>query len=134
LDIGDSAGAGQEFREILTQAHDRNLSSVALADGGLAALALRTHDSGAALQASAHALEVFDHVTGFRDVRTGPYLWRIRAEALLASGDATGAAEWGQRALDSLRRYDDPSSPDIAVAEATLRAASSAAHSKRAVH
>jgi len=129
LHLGDSSGASQEFREILMQSHDRNLSSVALAHGGLALLALRNHDSGATLQSSARALDVFDHVTGFRDVRMGPYLWRIRAEALLASGNPKAAAEWAQRALDSIRRYSHPSSRDIVTAEATFRAAVSAVHS-----
>ena len=129
LNHGDVSGAGEQFRAILTQAHDRNLFSVALAHGGLTLIAVKQHDSGAALQASARALEVFDHVTGFRDVRMGPYLWRIRAEALLESGDAKGAVEWAQRALDSDRRYDDPASPDIAMAETTLRAAAKAARS-----
>jgi hypothetical protein len=31
---------------------------------------------------------------------------------------------WAQKALEAERRYNDPSSPDIAAAEATLRAAS----------
>jgi hypothetical protein len=53
----------------------------------------------------------------------GPKLWRIRAEALLLSGDAQGARQLAQRALDADRLYDDPSSADIAEAEATLSAA-----------
>jgi serine/threonine-protein kinase len=122
LNHGDVSGAEGQFREILAQAHNRNLSSVALAYGGLALVAVKKQDSGAALQSSARALEVFDQVTGFRDVRTGPYLWRIRAEVLLESGDPGGAAEWAQRAVDSVRRYNDPGSRDVAITEAILQA------------
>ena len=123
LKHGDVSGSGAQFREILAQAHERNLFSVALAHGGLALIAVQQHDGATALQSSARALDIFDNVTGFRDVRMGPYLWRIRAEALLESGDARGAVEWARRALDSVRRYDDAASPDLAIAETTFRSA-----------
>jgi tetratricopeptide (TPR) repeat protein len=126
LNHGDVSGAEEQFREILTQAHERNLAPVALAHGGLALIAIRKHDRDSALQSSARALEVFDHVTGFRDVRMGPYLWRVRAEALLESGDARGAVEWAQRAADAIGRFNDPASRDRAAAEAMLRRAETA--------
>src|SRR5204862_21656 len=102
--------------------HHRNLAPTALAYGGLAQLAMARHDVGAAVEMSRLAVSTFDTVTGMRDVRTGPYLWRIRAEALLRAGDVSAAKSWAQRALDADRRYDDPSSRDIVEAEATLRA------------
>jgi eukaryotic-like serine/threonine-protein kinase len=126
LEHSDPDGAEKEFREILSQSHDRKLAPIALAYGGLARLAIIRHDPAAALAASSRALDVFDHVTGPRDVRMGPKLWRIRAEGLLQSGDATGARQLAQRALEAARRYDHPSSPDIAEAEATLSAANAA--------
>jgi tetratricopeptide (TPR) repeat protein len=126
LEHSDPDGAEQQFREILSQSHERKLAPVALAYGGLARLAIARHDAAAALAASSRAIEVFDHVTGLRDVRMGPKLWLIRAEGLLLSGDAPGARQMAQRALDADRRYDDPSSPDIAEAEATLSAAKAA--------
>jgi tetratricopeptide (TPR) repeat protein len=116
LEHSDPDGAEREFREILSQSHDRNLAPIALAYGGLARLAIVRHDPAAALAASSRALDVFDHVTGPRDVRMGPKLWRIRAEGLLQSGDATGARQLAQRALEADRRYDHSSSPDIAEA------------------
>jgi serine/threonine-protein kinase len=88
--------------------------------------AIRKHDRDSALQSSARALEVFDHVIGFRDVRMGPYLWRVRAEALLESGDARGAVEWAQRAADALGRFNDPASRDRVAAKALLRRAETA--------
>ena len=126
LEHSDPDGAEKEFREILSQSHDRKLAPIALAYGGLARLAIIRHDPAAALAASSRALDVFDHVTGPRDVRMGPRLWRIRAEGLLLSGDATEARQLAQRALEADRRYDHPSSPDIAEAEATLGAANAA--------
>jgi tetratricopeptide (TPR) repeat protein len=95
---GDLTEAGQQLREVLTQAHNRNLFSVALAHGELALLAVLQHDVPAALESSARAVDVFTNVTGFRDVRMGPYLWRIRAEVLLNAGDAAGARSGATRA------------------------------------
>jgi tetratricopeptide (TPR) repeat protein len=126
LEHSDPESAEKEFREILSQSYERKLAPIALAYGGLARLAIIRHDSAAALAASSRALDVFEHVTGPRDVRMGPKLWRIRAETLLQSGDATGARQLAQRALEANRRYDHPSSPDIAEAEATLSAANAA--------
>ena len=123
LNHGDAPGADAQFHEVLNQSHDRKLFSVALAHAGMASIAIKQHDGPAAVGASGRALEMFDHVTGYRDVRMGPALWRIRAEALLASGDARGAVEWARRALASYRAYDEPASLDIAAAEATLLAA-----------
>jgi hypothetical protein len=59
-------------------------------------------------------------VKAMHDVRYGPYLWRIHAEVLQQSGDLSGAQAWAHRALDADRRYDDPSSPDIIAAQATV--------------
>jgi tetratricopeptide (TPR) repeat protein len=126
LEHSDPDGAEKQFREILSQGHDRKLAPIALAYGGLARLAISRHDPAAALSASSRAIDVFDNLTGPRDVRMGPKLWRIRAEGLLESGDAQAALQLAQRALDADRRYDDPSSPDIAEAEATLSAAKAA--------
>jgi hypothetical protein len=122
----DVSGAEEQFREILTQAHERSSAPLALAYGGLALIAIEKHDRDSALQSSARALEVFDHVAGFRDVRMGPYLWRVRAEALLESGDARDAVEWGKRATAAIGRFNDPASRDRAAAKAMLRRAETA--------
>jgi hypothetical protein len=122
LKHGDVLGAGEQFSEILTQAHGRNLAAVALVHGGLALIAIRKHDRDSALQSSTRALDVFERVTGFRDVRMGPYLWRVRAEALLESGDARAAVEWAQRAGDAMDRFSDPASRGrVAVTEILRR-------------
>jgi serine/threonine protein kinase len=120
---GDARGAEREYREVLMQAHGRNIAPVVRAYGGLAQLALARRDVVQSLELSELATATADQARTEPDVRLGPPLWRIRAEALLLSGDATGAMTWAQKALDAERRFDDPSSPDIAAAEATLRAA-----------
>ena len=122
LTHADPDSANEQFLEVVAQDHGRRLSHVALAYGGLASVALRRNDIGAATDLARRAVELFDHVQGFRDVRMGPYLWRIYAQILLAAGDAQNARRWAQRALDADRLYDDPSSADISQAEETLRA------------
>jgi len=121
LGQGDLVGAQEQFDEVLSEAHGRKLTPIVLAHGGLARLALARGDISAALAESTAAIDLFEHVEGFRNVRTGPYLWLIHAEALRASGDRAGAHEGAQRALDASRRYDDPSAPSIHDAEASLR-------------
>jgi serine/threonine-protein kinase len=123
LSQGDVQGAAAEFDEIIARAGGRTLSHIALAYGGAARVALAREDVAAALAASRTALDLWDNVTGFRDVRMGPYLWLIHSEVLLRSGDAAGARSWATRALDARRRFDHPSSPSIVEAEAAVRAA-----------
>jgi serine/threonine-protein kinase len=123
LGQGDLAGAEEQFNEVVAQAHGRKLTPIVLAHGGLARLALARGDVAAAAAESAAAIDMFEHVDGFRNVRTGPYLWLIRADTLRRSGDSNAAREWAQRALDASRRYDDRSAASIRDAEASLRAA-----------
>jgi serine/threonine-protein kinase len=123
LEHGDAAGAEAEFREVLAKAQDRSLEAIALAHAGMARLALAHGDARQAIDANRRAMEIFDRVTGVRDVRSQPYLWLVQAQALRASGDDAGAREWAQRALDASRRYDDPAAPSIRAAEAAVQAA-----------
>ena len=123
LDRGDEGAAAEQFREVLAQAKDRHFAPIAFAHGGLARIALAHGDVPTALTEVRVAIETFDHPTGLRDVRGGPYLWLIESAALLRSGDAAGAREKAQRALDASRRYDDPAAQSIADAQAALRAA-----------
>jgi eukaryotic-like serine/threonine-protein kinase len=123
LGQGDLAGAEEQFNEVMAQAHARKLTPIALAQGGLASLAIARGDVPAAVAASVKAVDLFEHVDGFRNVRAGPYLWLVRSEALRRSGDAQAARKWAQRALDASRRYDDPSAGSIRNAEAALQAA-----------
>jgi len=121
-EAGDLAGAEEQFNEVVAQAHGRRLTPIVLTHGGLARLALARGDLATAAAESNAAIDMFEHVDGFRNVRTGPYLWLIRAEALRRSGDNGRAREWAQRALDASRHYDDPSAASIRNAQAAVQA------------
>jgi tetratricopeptide (TPR) repeat protein len=125
LGQNDLADAEQQFNEVIAQAHGRKLTPIVLAHGGLARLALARGDAATAGVESTAAIDMFEHVDGFRNVRTAPYLWLIRADALRRSGDNAGAREWAQRALDASRHYDDPSAPSIREAQAAVQAGQS---------
>ena len=121
---GNTTEAEAQFREVVRQAHGRNLAHVALAYGGLAQVALARADVAGAVASSGEAVRLFDEVSGFRDLRMGPYLWLIHSRALRETGDKAGARAWAARALEASRRYDDPAAPSIAEAEAAVQAAS----------
>jgi tetratricopeptide (TPR) repeat protein len=120
LDHGDFAGAQAQFDAVLAQSQSRTLEAIALAHGGIARLALERGDARAALDAGRKAVDTFDHVTGVRDVRSGPYLWLILARVLRTSGDDEGARDLARRALDASRRYDDPAAASLHDARAVL--------------
>jgi eukaryotic-like serine/threonine-protein kinase len=123
LDHGDVAGAEEQFLEVLNQAHDRKFAHEALALGGMARVAMAKGDTDSARNAGKRAVDLFDRVEGFRDVRMGPYLWQVYAQALMLAGDAKGAREWAQKALDADLRYDVVESPDVAQARDAVLAA-----------
>jgi len=118
----DVAGAEEQFRLVIAQENGRKFATFAMAHGDMAKVYLERGDFANALAESRSAVESFAHVTGRRDVRVGPFLWLIHAEALRRSGDSKGAGEWADRALQASRRYDDPSAASIRQAEAELRA------------
>jgi serine/threonine-protein kinase len=118
---GDVAGAEEQFRLVIAQEHGRKFATFALAHGDLAKVYLDRGDIVNALAESRAAVESFAQVTGRRDVRSGPYVWLIHAQALRRSGDVRQAQEWAQRALDASRKYDAPEAQSIKLAEAELR-------------
>jgi serine/threonine-protein kinase len=123
LSQGESDAAKEQFVEVLAQMHERTFESAARAHAGLAKIALALGDTAGALASSRSGLDVFDHISGQYDVRAGPAVWLVHSEVLRASGDAKGAREWAQKALDASRHYDDPSAASIRDAEAAVRAA-----------
>jgi tetratricopeptide (TPR) repeat protein len=123
LEHGDIEGAEREFREVLAQQRGRHLVSGAMADGGLARVALTRGGIDAAAASSERAVDAFEHLVGRRDVRSGPYLWLLRSGVLLREGDRAGARSWAQRALGASQRYDAPDAPSILQARAALIAA-----------
>jgi eukaryotic-like serine/threonine-protein kinase len=125
LSQGELAGAEEQFLNIIKYDQGRKLAHIALAHGGLARIALMRGDHTNALSASTTALNTFDQVIGFRDVRMGPYLWLIHSDALRRSGDRAGAIAWAERAVAALQQYDHPSAASIVQAQAALTAATS---------
>jgi len=123
LEHDDLAGGEAQFQEVLLQSHGRKLAQIALAQGGMARLDIARNDAPAAVRDARKAVELFDQVEGFRDVRVGPYLWRIYGEALLRAGDPGAARLWAQKALDSSVQYDAPDSASISRARALLSSA-----------
>jgi serine/threonine-protein kinase len=121
LSLGDVDGAEEQFRLVIVQEHERRFATFALAHGDLAKVYLQRGDAHAALEESRRAVESFKHVTGRRDVRSGPYLWLIHAEALRQSGQTREAHDLAQRALDASRKYDAPESEAIKLAESALQ-------------
>ena len=113
LEDGDAAAANEQFAAVVAAAEGRELAHVALAHGGLARAALASGDRAAALRESAAALSVWNEVSGFRDVRMGPYLQRVRADALAAAGEVDAAQRLEDLAAAASARYDDPSSPTV---------------------
>jgi serine/threonine-protein kinase len=132
LEQGDLAGAEEQFREVVRHAGDQKLSHVALAHGDLARLALARGDLAGARGSSEAAVTMYEEITGFRDVRMGPYLWLIHSEVLRQSGDREGAYAWAQQALEARRRYDHPSSVSITEAEAAVGMAAPGGDTRRA--
>jgi serine/threonine-protein kinase len=119
----DVDAAEVEFSAVTANAGKLAYTSEALAYGGLARVALARSQPAAALAASQRSLARLAHVQGLHDVRYGPVLWLIHSDALLANGDAAGAREWAAKAREASLKYDDPTSPSIAAADAALRRA-----------
>ena len=111
LDQGDAAGAAQQFEEIIRQAHERKLSHIALAHGDLARVALVRKSTDVALAESAAALDLWEHRVGFYDVRMGPYLQRIRADALVEAAKIDEAQRLEDAAWAASEKFDAPESP-----------------------
>jgi tetratricopeptide (TPR) repeat protein len=119
----DFNAAELEFRTVLEKAADGGYLELALAHAGLSRIAAARNDIPGALDESRVALATLDRVQGLYDIRVQPKLWLVRSAVLLKSGDATGARQWADKALQASRHYDDPSSSAIADAERAVRLA-----------
>jgi tetratricopeptide (TPR) repeat protein len=111
LDGGAIDEAQAQFDAVVAVAEGRMLAHVALAHGGRAHVALRRGQREVALRESAAALKIWGIVSGFRDVRMGPYLQRVRADALVADGRIAQAQTLEDAAATASARYDHPDSP-----------------------
>ena len=57
------------------------------------------------------ALDLWDHRQGFYDVRMGPYLQRVRADVLEATGRHEEAQRLEDEAWTASQKFDAPESP-----------------------
>jgi len=130
LEHGDIENAQAQFEEVLRRAEGRKLSHVALAHADLARIALERGDIQAAAIASARAVELWNDITGFRDVRMGPQIWLVHGEVLHASGQLAAAREWAEKALAARRAHDDPASASIVQAQALVKRLATAASAR----
>lgn len=113
LDMGRTEAAQVQLRQVVDDAAVKTWSHVALAQAGLARAALARGALPEARALSQQALTTWDGLTGFRDVRMQPYLWRVHAAVLAAGGDTSGAQALRDQALAASRRSDAPTSPTV---------------------
>jgi serine/threonine protein kinase len=111
LEDGKPERAAEQFAAVVAAAEGRSLAHVALAHAGLARVALAGKQVERALSESSASLAQWKNVTGFRDVRMGPYLLRVRADALAAAGQVTAAQALEDQAAAESARFDAPGSP-----------------------
>jgi len=129
LGRGEEAEAQRLFTEVLAADQGRGLAHAALAQAGLARVALAQGRWADADSASRGALVRWQQVRGFRDVRMGAYLHRTRAALLLAHGEAAAARPEAQAALDISSSADAPEASSLAETRALLaRAVAAAPH------
>ena len=120
---GQLADAERDFTDILARMEDPRSFVVVLAEAGLAEVAAHRGDAGAASLHSLKAENTWKGVRGYRDVRMGSYVARVRAQALLLVGDIAGARERAAEALKDDMSFDDPQSAELHAAAALARAA-----------
>ena len=116
----DFAAAEGEFKAVIDTMAERANSWEALAYSGLARIALARGQPAPALAASRQSLARLAQVQGLYDVRLRSVLWLVHSDALLATGDASGAHDWAAKARAASLTYEDPTGPAIAAADAAL--------------
>jgi len=116
----DLSRAEVEFRSVLASDGPPS-AEAALAQAGLARIAVIRSGPIAALEHSRKALAMLEQVQGLHDARLQPRLWVLHSHLLLRSGDAKGARQWAVKALEASRRYDAPGAASLAEAETAVR-------------
>jgi serine/threonine-protein kinase len=117
---GDTAEAATEFKALLKIAGATPSAPAALAQAGLARIALARGDVKEAGAASEDAMRILGAVTMEYDVRARVDVWLARAEALRASGELAASRAMAQQAVAAAEHDDAPMSPRLARARAVL--------------
>ena len=108
---GQPEAAGQQFAAVIEHAENRRFSHIALAHAGLARVALASAQNEVAERESLAALALWQQVEGFRDVRMGPQLIRVRADVLAARGQRDAAQTLEDQAAALSAVYDGDNAP-----------------------
>lgn len=127
----DLDSAHTEFLEALKLSADHFTEAAVFAQAGLAATAVAGGSASMALQASGRAMDQLNHVEGSYDIRIQPYVWMIRAKALLLAGDIQDARPLAGRARDAALLYYAPDSTVISEAGALVQTLASTASPQR---
>ena len=120
LDHGATKAAEVELRAILDDCGATPSAPAALAEAGLARVALIAGDAKAAAAMSQRAVQMIGAVKREYDVRAQILIWLVHAEALVAAGDADVAKDWAANAVAAANLYDAPESRQLAQAHDTL--------------
>ncbi len=124
LEHDNAAGAETELHEIVDHpihSNSSNRDTTIWIWTDLAKLSLQRKDQKSAVEQARRAVTAYEHMVGSFDVRSGPYAWRIYAEALLTTGDAKNAYSWAVKALTADRQYYAPDSAEVTAVKRTLR-------------
>jgi serine/threonine-protein kinase len=116
LDHGESDAAAAEYRAIVEKGHGRAFASVALAEVGLARIALATHAIDLAKTHVQNAKHMIDAATIEYDIRVRLDIGLIEARVLAADGQTNKAREIAATVRDDAMRWDAPGTPRIAQA------------------
>ena len=117
----DAIGAEAALNQVLRISAGHLSESAVSAQAGLAAIAVLRGDSHAALAMSSHAMDQLSHIEGYYDIRIQPYVWGIRARALLLAGEDEAAHALAKRMRDAAFLYHSPGGTELAEADALLR-------------
>jgi tetratricopeptide (TPR) repeat protein len=126
LEDGRPEEARRLFEDVVAADKGRHFTPTALAQAGLARVELSLGHGDAAVPLSAAAVERWQAVKGYRDVRAGPVILRVQARALLAAGSASAARAVAAVALAQSLRYDAPTAASISEARALVAQADAA--------
>jgi tetratricopeptide (TPR) repeat protein len=101
----DFTGAESALREALQLADGRATETAVLSTADLATIEVSRKDTSAALFASESAMNLLAHIEGYYDVRIEPFVWDIRASALLLADDREGARTLALKAREAALKY-----------------------------
>lgn len=117
----DPNGAAQAFHEALRMSEGHTTEAAVLSQAGLASIAVSSGDVHAAQTTSQNATDQLGHLEGYYDIRIRPYVWSIRARALLLAGDYESARTLARNARDAASAYYASDAPTLIETEGLLR-------------